>query len=93
MRLDPLAMAFGLCGACSGSLTGLFSAVPAHVVERPEYGSCLEVGGKVHLPTIGTVTQLSSTCFRSQVDAGAVPEGGVLEEEGPTCDKNDGGCP
>ncbi len=93
MRLDPLAIAVGLCGACSGSLTGLFSAVPAHVVERPEYGSCLEVGAKVALPQLGTVTQLSSTCFRASVDAGAIPEGGVLEESGPTCAKDDGGCP
>lgn len=92
MRLDPLAVAMGLCGACSGSLTGLFSAVPAHVVERPEYGSCVEVGGKVQLPQIGTVTQLSSTCFRAQVDGGALPESGVLEESGPECDKIDGGC-
>jgi hypothetical protein len=92
VRLDPLAIAMGLCGACSGSLTGLFSAVPAHVVERPEYGSCLEVGAKVSLPQIGTVTQLSSTCFRAQVDGG-LPEGGVLEEEGPSCSKDDGGCP
>lgn len=92
MRLDPLAIAMGLCGACSGSLTGLFSSVPAHLVERPEYGSCLEVGAKVALPQVGTVTQLSSTCFRASVDAG-VPEGGVLEEEGATCDKGDGGCP
>ena len=92
MRLDPLAIAMGLCGACSGSLTGLFSSVPAHVVERPEYGSCLEVGGKVSLPQIGTVTQLSSTCFRASVDAGALPEGGVLEESGPVCAKEDGGC-
>jgi hypothetical protein len=92
VRLDPLAIAMGLCGACSGSLTGLFTAVPAHVVERPEYGSCLEVGGKVQLPQVGTVTQLSSTCFRASVDAG-LPEGGVLEEDGPTCAKDDGGCP
>jgi hypothetical protein len=92
VRLDPLAIAMGLCGACSGSLTGLFSSVPAHLVERPEYGSCLEVGAKVALPQVGTVTQLSSTCFRASVDAG-VPEGGVLEEEGATCDKGDGGCP
>ena len=92
MRLRAVALALGLCGACSGSLTGLFTAVPAHVVERPEYGSCLEVGAKVALPQLGTVTQLSSTCFRASVDAG-VPEGGVLEESGPTCDKDDGGCP
>jgi hypothetical protein len=52
----------------------------------------LEVGGKVQLPQVGTVTQLSSTCFRASVDAG-LPEGGVLEEDGPTCAKDDGGCP
>ena len=93
MRLHPLSIAVGLCGACSGSLTGLFTAVPAHVVERPEYGSCLEVGAKVQLPQIGVVTQLSSTCFRASVDAGVLPEGGVLEESGPACSKDDGGCP
>ena len=60
-------------GACSGALAGAgVTIVSPRTVERPEYGTCLEAGGKVELPNVGFVTQLSSTCFRSaQADGGA----------------------
>lgn len=59
-------------GACSGALAGAgVTIVSPRTVERPEYGTCLEAGGKVELPNVGFVTQLSSTCFRSaQADGG-----------------------
>lgn len=70
--MRAFALALLACGACSGALAGAgVTLVSPRTVERPEYGTCLEAGGKVELPNVGFVTQLTSTCFRAaQADGG-----------------------
>jgi hypothetical protein len=86
------AVSLVLATGCAGALGGAgVSLVAPHTVQRPEYGTCLEAGGKIDLPRVGYVTQLTSTCFRA-ADAAIDP----VQDAGstaPICDKEDGGCP
>lgn len=59
--VSTLLFAFAIAGCAS--IAPRVVAITPHVVHRPEYGQCIEVGGKVEIDSVGVVTQLSSTCF------------------------------
>jgi len=69
------------------------TAVAPRIVQRTEYGTCLEVGGKVRMPGHGVLTQLSSTCWEREMDASVEEEAdaGPSEFEGPIEPKDGGG--
>lgn len=58
-----------LVAGCAGS-TPHIQAIPPTIRERPEYGTCAETGGKIEVPQAGTVSLLTSVCWRP-MDAGA----------------------
>lgn len=59
------------------------TAVAPRIVERPEYGTCLEVGGKVEVRGHGVLTQLSSTCWESLMDASARRDASAVPDAEP----------
>jgi len=64
--------AAAILSACAGSWGApIVAPIAPHTIERVEYGTCIEAGGKVELPRVGTVAVLSATCFRALDDAGA----------------------
>lgn len=63
-----LGLAACLGGCASGPLH--IQAIPPTIRERPEYGTCAETGGKIEVPQAGTVSLLTSVCWRP-MDAGA----------------------
>lgn len=69
------AAAAAVLGSCAGSWgTPLVAPIPPHAIERAEYGMCIEAGGKVELPRVGTVAVLSATCFRALDDSAVVAD-------------------
>jgi hypothetical protein len=95
-----LALAFWL-SACAGAQGPSLSPIPPRVVDRSAegYGSCLEVGGKVTIPSVGSVVQLSTTCFAAMDaglpaarDASAPPEPMPEPEPESIPDKSDAGA-
>lgn len=82
-------------GGCAAGQTPVLSPVLPHVVHRPEWGVCLEGGGKFELPQTGVVAMLTSACF-APMDAGAPDAsdaGAPLDDSGPIFDKSDAGAP
>jgi len=58
-------------GGCAAAGAPQLSPVVPRVVLRPEWGTCVETGGKIEIPNTGTVAMLTSACFAAQdVDAG-----------------------
>lgn len=82
-------------GGCAAGQTPVLSPVLPHVVHRPEWGVCLEGGGKFELPQTGVVAMLTSACF-APMDAGAPDASDAsapLDDSGPIFDKSDAGAP
>lgn len=67
-------------GGCAAAGAPQLSPVVPRVVLRPEWGTCVETGGKIEIPNTGTVAMLTSACFAAQ-DAGAIVDSGVPTQE------------
>ena len=71
-------------GGCAAAGAPQLSPVVPRVVLRPEWGTCVETGGKIEIPNTGTVAMLTSACFAAQdaaQDAGAIVDAGVPTQE------------
>ena len=69
---------------CAAAQSPSLSPISPHLVERPEYGTCAETGGKLEVPQAGTVALLTSVCWM-RADAGvavdAAPEPVIVVPE------------
>lgn len=77
-------VALALSG-CAAAQSPSLSPISPNLVERPEYGTCAETGGKLEVPQAGTVALLTSVCWM-RADAGvaqpdAAPEPVVIVPE------------
>lgn len=76
-------VALALSG-CAAAQSPSLSPISPHLVERPEYGTCAETGGKLEVPQAGTVALLTSVCWM-RADAGvavdAAPEPVIVVPE------------
>lgn len=55
--------------SCAGTAPPVLSPVMPRVVHRPEWGTCVEAGGKIELPQTGVMAMLTSACF-APMDSG-----------------------
>lgn len=79
--LGAAAIGLAAClGGCAAAGAPQLSPVVPRVVLRPEWGTCVETGGKIEIPHTGTVAMLTSACFAAQ-DAGAIVDAGVPAQE------------
>jgi hypothetical protein len=67
-------------GGCSAGQTPVLSPIIPRIVQRAEWGTCVETGGKIELPQTGTVAMLTSACF-APMDAGAATDASAPEPE------------
>lgn len=69
---------------CAAAQSPSLSPISPHLVERAEYGTCAETGGKLEVPQAGTVALLTSVCWM-RADAGvavdAAPEPVIVVPE------------
>lgn len=76
-------VALALSG-CAAAQSPSLSPISPHLVERAEYGTCAETGGKLEVPQAGTVALLTSVCWM-RADAGvavdAAPEPVIVVPE------------
>lgn len=84
IALIAVIVALALSG-CAASQSPSLSTISPHLVERAEYGTCAETGGKLEVPQAGTVALLTSVCWM-RADAGspqpdAAPEPVVIVPE------------
>jgi len=68
MRAALVAMIFA---GCAATQSPALSPIPPRVIDRPEYGSCVETGGKIEVPSAGAVALLTSVCWM-RADSGVV---------------------
>lgn len=80
-----------LLTGCAAGQTPRLSPIAPRVLVRPEYGTCVETGGKIEIPNTGTVAMLTSACFAS-MDASAPAADASEPEPAVTPDKSDAGA-
>lgn len=85
-----LGMAACLSG-CAAGQTPRLSPIAPRVLVRPEYGTCVETGGKIEIPNTGTVAMLTSACFAG-LDASAPAADASEPEPAAIPDKSDAGA-
>lgn len=85
-----LGMAACLSG-CAGGQTPRLSPIAPRVLVRPEYGTCVETGGKIEIPQAGTIAMLTSACFAG-LDASASAPDASEPEPAVIPDKSDAGA-
>lgn len=66
-----LALGVALLSGCAATQSPALSPIPPRVIDRPEYGSCVETGGKIEVPSAGAVALLTSVCWM-RADSGVV---------------------
>lgn len=76
---------------CAAAQSPSLSPISPHLVERPEYGTCAETGGKLEVPQAGTVALLTSVCWM-RADAGAAQPDAAPEPVVIVPDKTDAGA-
>jgi hypothetical protein len=84
---SALALAALLSG-CSAGQTPVLSPIAPRVIERAEYGTCAETGGKVEIPSAGQIAPLTSVCWL-RADSGAVLDASAESEPAAVADKSD----
>lgn len=86
-----LALGITLLTGCAGGQTPRLSPIAPRVLVRPEYGTCVETGGKIEIPQAGTIAMLTSACFAS-MDASASAPDASEPEPAVIPDKSDAGA-
>lgn len=61
--LTVLALSIVALDGCAAGQTPVLSPVTPRVIQRAEWGTCVETGGKIELPNTGVVAMLTSACF------------------------------
>lgn len=77
-----------LLSGCSAGQTPVLSPIAPRVIERAEYGTCAETGGKVEIPSAGQIALLTSVCWL-RADSGAVLDASAESEPAAVADKSD----
>ena len=67
-------------GGCAAAGAPQLSPVVPRVVLRPEWGTCVETGGKIELPNTGVVAMLTSACFAPMDAAAALDASAPIED-------------
>jgi hypothetical protein len=77
-----------LLSGCSAGQTPVLSPIAPRVIERAEYGTCAETGGKVEIPSAGQIALLTSVCWL-RADSGAALDASPEPEPAAVADKSD----
>jgi hypothetical protein len=78
-------------GGCSAGQTPVLSPISPRVIERAEWGTCAESGGKVEIPSAGQIALLTSVCWL-RADSGAALDASPEPEPAVVADKSDAGA-
>lgn len=85
-----LALGAMLLGGCAAASNPMLSPIAPRIIERPEYGTCVETGGKLRVPEGPTFALLTQACML--MDAGLdAPDASEPEPEAIP-DKTDAGA-
>jgi hypothetical protein len=80
-----------MLAGCSAGQTPVLSPISPRVIERAEYGTCAETGGKVEIPSAGQIALLTSVCWL-RADSGAALDASPEPEPAVVADKSDAGA-
>jgi hypothetical protein len=86
-----LALGVMMLAGCSAGQTPVLSPISPRVIERAEYGTCAETGGKVEIPSAGQIALLTSVCWL-RADSGAALDASPEPEPAVVADKSDAGA-
>lgn len=78
-------------GGCAAASNPMLSPIAPRIIERPEYGTCIETGGKLRVPDGPTFALLTQACML--MDSGAAQPDASAPEPEPAVipDKTDAG--
>jgi hypothetical protein len=82
-----LALGASLLSGCAAASNPMLSPIAPRIIERPEYGTCIETGGKLRVPDGPTFALLTQACMlmdasSSRPDASAPePEPAVIPDK------------
>lgn len=68
-----------LLGGCAAASNPMLSPIAPRIIERPEYGTCIETGGKLRVPEGPTFALLTQACM--MMDASAPVDASEPEPE------------
>lgn len=77
-------------GGCAAASNPMLSPIAPRLIDRPEYGRCIETGGKLQVPDGPSFALITQACV--MMDASAAPVDASDPEPEATPDKADAGA-